>query len=170
MSSYWGGIFLIKSNLSVLMAERGLKIGDVSEATGISRNTLSSFYNHKAAGIQYETLDRLCEYLGVTPGELLVRIDFQIHLFKTDDLPSGKMRLEFFAKLNNEAINGLIAIADEAEGQLTVDFYLCKDANKKLSVIPQHILLIDIEKKVVECLGTNIKKSKTVLIEKENEE
>lgn len=63
---------MIKNNLSILMAERSLKIGDVHEGTGISRNTLSSFVNNKATAIRYDTLDKLCEFFGVTPNEILV--------------------------------------------------------------------------------------------------
>ncbi|GED14880.1 helix-turn-helix domain-containing protein [Aneurinibacillus migulanus] len=62
---------MIKSNLPVLMAERLLKVKHLSEETGISRTTLFSLYYGKGKGVQFDTLDKLCQYFGCTIGELL---------------------------------------------------------------------------------------------------
>ena len=62
---------MLKNNLSVLMAERGLKIADLYNATGISKTTLMAIANNNSIGIQFETLDRLCNYLDVTPNDFL---------------------------------------------------------------------------------------------------
>ncbi|GEN33654.1 helix-turn-helix domain-containing protein [Aneurinibacillus danicus] len=63
---------MIKCNLAVLMAERGLKIADIASGTGMSRTTISSLVNHNAKGIQYDTFNTLCEFLKVSPGELFI--------------------------------------------------------------------------------------------------
>ena len=63
---------MLKSNLSVLMAERGLKIVDLYNATGISKNTLMSLSENTSKGVQFETVDKLCNYLGVTPADFFV--------------------------------------------------------------------------------------------------
>lgn len=63
---------MLKSNLSVLMAERGLKIVDLYNATGISKNTLMSLAENTSKGVQFETVDKLCNYLGVTPAEFFI--------------------------------------------------------------------------------------------------
>lgn len=63
---------MIKTNLAVLMAERGLKIADVYEATGISKTTLMAISENTGKGIQYETIDKLCNFLGVSPKEFFV--------------------------------------------------------------------------------------------------
>lgn len=60
---------MLKNNLSVLMAERGLKIADLYNATGISKTTLMAIANNNSKGIQFETLDRLCNYLDVAPSD-----------------------------------------------------------------------------------------------------
>lgn len=67
---------MLKSNLSVLMAERGLKIVDLYNATGISKNTLMSLSENTSKGVQFETVDKLCNYLGVTPAEFFIYAPF----------------------------------------------------------------------------------------------
>lgn len=65
----------IQSNLAVLMAkQRKFSIDDISKSTGLSRNTISSFKHNKAKGIQYETLEVLCDYFNCSVSDLLVRI------------------------------------------------------------------------------------------------
>ncbi|OYS85904.1 hypothetical protein CBG04_01045 [Limosilactobacillus reuteri] len=70
---------MIKTNLAVLMAERGLKIADVYEATGISKTTLMAISENNGKGIQYETMDKLCNYFGVTPSEFF---SYSPYMFK----------------------------------------------------------------------------------------
>lgn len=70
-------LMMIKCNLVVLMAERGLKIADIATGTGMSRTTVSSLMNHNAKGIQYDTFNTLCEFLKVTPGELFIYEPFK---------------------------------------------------------------------------------------------
>lgn len=69
---------MIKSNLATLLAARNLRISKVSELTGISRTTLTALATGKPQGIQLDTLDTLCMYLGVTPEELLLYIPHSI--------------------------------------------------------------------------------------------
>lgn len=59
------------------MAERGLNISDVSRATGISRNAISALYHNTGKGIQFDTLDKLCDFLKVTPNELILYMPFK---------------------------------------------------------------------------------------------
>lgn len=65
-------------NLSVLLAERSLKITQASKETGISRTTLTSLAQNKAQGIQLDTLNALCLYLGVTPLDLFPVVNLDI--------------------------------------------------------------------------------------------
>ncbi len=67
-------------NLSVLLAERNLKINKVSKDTGISRTTLTSLAKNHAQGIQFETVNTLCLYLNVSPSDLMKihPVDFRI--------------------------------------------------------------------------------------------
>lgn len=66
----------IRNRFAILIAERGIKATDVSIATGIARSTLSSLANHREKMIAFKTIDRLCRYLHITPGEFF---DFDPH-------------------------------------------------------------------------------------------
>lgn len=70
---------MIKCNLPVLLAERGLKITKLSNDTGISRTTLTSLSNNYSQGIQFDTLNKICNYLKITPGELFLYVPFEIN-------------------------------------------------------------------------------------------
>ncbi|WHO84924.1 helix-turn-helix domain-containing protein [Limosilactobacillus oris] len=60
---------MLRNRLKILLAERDLKIKDVSNAIGISRNSLSNMSNHRSANISNDSLDKLCNYLRITPTE-----------------------------------------------------------------------------------------------------
>lgn len=74
---------MIKSNLAVLLAERNLKVSKVASDTGISRTTLTSLvYNH-SQGIQFDTMNKLCLYLRVTPEQLFSFVPFDIEVISS---------------------------------------------------------------------------------------
>lgn len=65
----------IRNNLAVLMAQQNkFSIDEISKVTGLSRNTISSFKHNKAKGIQYETLESLCEYFNCEISDLLIHV------------------------------------------------------------------------------------------------
>ncbi|MHA0855889.1 helix-turn-helix domain-containing protein [Paenibacillus sp. CMAA1364] len=72
---------MIKCNLAVLMAERKLSIQDVADNTGLSRTTISALVNENGKGVQFETMDTLCELLKVTPGELFSYVLIKVDIF-----------------------------------------------------------------------------------------
>lgn len=76
---------MIKFNLSVLLAERGININKVHKDTGLSRITLSSISNNNGQGIQLDTINKLCQYLKITPGELFLYVPFDITFFVGDN-------------------------------------------------------------------------------------
>lgn len=71
---------MIKCNLPVLLAERGLKITKVSADTGISRTTLTSLNNNYSQGIQFDTLNKLCNYFKILPGDLFLYVPYDIKI------------------------------------------------------------------------------------------
>lgn len=77
---------MIRCNLSVLLAERNLKITKVAKDTKISRTTLSSIAFNYGKGIQFDTLNTLCNYLKVTPNDIItyIPIDIEIISFEHD--------------------------------------------------------------------------------------
>jgi len=62
---------LIEIKLSALMGERRLKMAQLANATGISRRTIWRYYHAQPRMVDLAVLAKLCEHLGVTPGELL---------------------------------------------------------------------------------------------------
>ena len=79
---------MVRCNLSILLAERRLKITKVSNDTGISRTTLTYLANNYSKGIQYDTLNTLCNYLKIMPNQLIsyIPIDIDIsYVHLTDD-------------------------------------------------------------------------------------
>lgn len=74
---------MIKCNLAVLMAERGINISELSERTGLSRNTLSALQNNSGKGIQFDTMDAICKLLDVLPGDLFTYADVEFNYIFT---------------------------------------------------------------------------------------
>ncbi len=62
---------MIMCNLAVLLAERGLRVSQVSRDTGISRTTITGLMQNMTTGINFDTVDTLCLYLNVTPSDLM---------------------------------------------------------------------------------------------------
>lgn len=73
---------MIKCNLAVLLAERGLKMADVINDTSLSKTAVRGLYYNESKGIQYETLEILCDYLNVGPEDLIKKIEFSDKLLE----------------------------------------------------------------------------------------
>lgn len=69
---------MLKTNLSVLLAERNLKITKVAEDTGISRTTLTSLSYNNSQGVQFDTLNKLCIYLQITPEHFFTFLPYEV--------------------------------------------------------------------------------------------
>lgn len=61
---------MIVNHLPTLLAERRLKVADAVRATGVSKTTLHKIYNDQSSRIDFDTIDKLCEYLEVEVGEI----------------------------------------------------------------------------------------------------
>ena len=61
---------MIKCHLSRLMGERKLKISDVARDTGLHRNTVTLLYQETAVRIDMDAMEKLCQYFGVSVGEM----------------------------------------------------------------------------------------------------
>lgn len=59
---------MIKYNLILLLAERQLKVADAVRQTGISKTTLHKIYKDEATQINFEMIDKLCDFLGDNNG------------------------------------------------------------------------------------------------------
>lgn len=69
---------MILVKLSEILGRKKLKISNVITDTGVTRPTLTSLYYGNSRGINFDTLNSLCKYLGITPGELLIFYDLDI--------------------------------------------------------------------------------------------
>lgn len=65
---------MIVNHLPTLLAERRLKVADAVRATGVSKTTLHKIYNEQSLRIDFDTIDKLCEYLGVGVGDLFEHV------------------------------------------------------------------------------------------------
>ncbi|KKC22098.1 helix-turn-helix domain-containing protein [Streptococcus dysgalactiae] len=61
----------MKNNMRVLLAKRREKVSDVSNATGLSKSTLTALYYERTKHPDIKTLQKVCDYLGVTVDEFL---------------------------------------------------------------------------------------------------
>ena len=64
---------MIKCNLSILMGKAKMNIQDVSNATGLARNTVGNLYRDTATRVDYNTIDSLCGLFNCEVGELFTR-------------------------------------------------------------------------------------------------
>lgn len=62
----------LKSNLHKLMGDRKIRtIKELSDATGITRKTLTRLYDDNGTAIEFETVIKLCSYFECGVGDLL---------------------------------------------------------------------------------------------------
>ena len=66
---------MIKNRLPVLMAENGIKtMTELSEKTGLDKNTISNWYNQKLKRYSTDTLNTLCDFFNCQIGDLLIYV------------------------------------------------------------------------------------------------
>ena len=63
---------MIDIELSVMMAKRGISLGELAERVGITQANLSILKNNKAKAVRFSTLDAICKALDCAPADLLV--------------------------------------------------------------------------------------------------
>lgn len=95
---------MVRCNLSILLAERNLKITKVCNDTGISRTTLTNLANNYSKGIQYDTLNTLCTYLNITPSELISYITTDI-VISSFQRKGGYFKVGLKVIFNNKTVN-----------------------------------------------------------------
>ena len=62
---------VVKNNLRVLMAKRKMNIQDVSDATGLSRKSISKLYHEESVQITFDVIARLCKLFDCDVSDLL---------------------------------------------------------------------------------------------------
>lgn len=62
---------MIIVNLDVMMAKRKISSSELAEKLGITPANLSILKTNKGKAIRFSTLDKICEILNCTPGDIL---------------------------------------------------------------------------------------------------
>lgn len=149
---------MLRCNLSVLLAERGLKITKVARDTGISRTTLTALAYNYSQGIQFETLDTLCLYLKITPEELFpfVPIGLNMDVLINGDFFKVNFKISEHLKEKSYSINGDFIKKIDADGKLTyLEIAIDNDITEENSELYEHIKTLpkpfirDIEDKII---------------------
>ena len=68
-------LIMISCRLSTILGAKRLKVSDVCRGTGVARATLDRYYNDKVNSFDREVLSKLCDFLQVNPGDLLVVVE-----------------------------------------------------------------------------------------------
>ena len=118
---------MIKSNLAVLMAERGLKIADVYNDTGISKTTLMALSENKGKGIQFETIDKLCNYLNISPQDFFVYSPFLVEYIENEN--GLFLKLVSGDKINNFYFN--FDVSKDSELDFSTKMIFSNNPSKK---------------------------------------
>ncbi|MBW4016914.1 helix-turn-helix transcriptional regulator [Moraxella osloensis] len=66
---------MIKINLPVLLAQRGIKVADLDRQIDVSRSTLYRMYNNDVIKVDLDALDKLCKLLDCNPGDIILYED-----------------------------------------------------------------------------------------------
>lgn len=63
---------MIKLNLPVLFAQKGIRVADADRMSKLGRSTLYRMYNNEVTRIDFESLNELCKLLDCTPGDIIL--------------------------------------------------------------------------------------------------
>jgi len=61
----------VRVRLSRILGEKRIKMAELSRRTGISKYALHKLYHEKNKGIEFATLEKLCQALECSVGDLL---------------------------------------------------------------------------------------------------
>lgn len=104
---------MIKCNLAVLLAERGLKMADVINDTSLSKTAVRGLYYNQSKGIQFETLETICDYLNVDPEDVIKKIKFKYDIISTSEIIDDTFKTDFKTqfKLDEKSITSIIQVS-----------------------------------------------------------
>lgn len=61
----------IHCKLSTILGEKRLKMADVVRGTGLARDTVRNLYYDKTRRVDYEVLEKICDYLDCVLEDIL---------------------------------------------------------------------------------------------------
>lgn len=132
---------LIKCNLDEIMVKKGVKMRDIAKSTGISRTTLTALYYNHTKGVQFDTLDKICTYLNIEPGQLFTQFKFELNVISVyDTKKEGAYYLECQFVTDYGTLVGLV-ICDYDEESNKFKVAIWKNLLYSLEVVPNSILI-----------------------------
>ncbi|SUN51196.1 Cro/CI family transcriptional regulator [Streptococcus dysgalactiae subsp. dysgalactiae] len=69
---------MIRNNLAKLMIDRGISATQLYNDTGIARSTISKISNNNTDKISLQTIDKICNYLGVSPMQFFDFLGYEV--------------------------------------------------------------------------------------------
>lgn len=67
-------IIMIKNNLSEILGRKRIKMSELQKMTGLSQLTVIKLYHDKTNGINFDTLNKICNALEISVGELFEHV------------------------------------------------------------------------------------------------
>ena len=71
---------MLRNNLAKLMIDRGISATQLFNDTGIARSTISKISNNKTDKFSLQTIDKICNYLEVSPSDFFDFWDYDVQL------------------------------------------------------------------------------------------
>lgn len=137
---------MIKCNLAVLLAERGLKMSDIIHETSLSKTAIRGLYYNTSKGIQFETLEIICDYLNVSPNEVIKKVTFAYKILEKEinnKISTITYKIAFFIDRKNYIFSFTVAITNfdyleddlsktSASYELAIDFKFDNEFNRTI--------------------------------------
>ncbi|HEU9862505.1 TPA: helix-turn-helix transcriptional regulator, partial [Streptococcus pneumoniae] len=78
---------MLINRLAILLAERSMSGARLASDTGIAQSTISKITSNKSKQVDYETVNKICNTLGVTSDDFFdySPIDYEIKYFIDED-------------------------------------------------------------------------------------
>ena len=132
---------MIKFRLKEIMENRGIKISELNEKTGISRNSLSLLINGKSQGVQFETLEKITNALNIEIDDLFIKTFNFISITVKDKVIEDKQKIEKY-KINNKPLDQYF---NEKLEQEKLQVFVCSykfDEEELKYYIPYRLVLV----------------------------
>ena len=135
---------MIVFRLKEIMEEKNLKISDLNEQTGISRNSISSLLNGKTRGIQFDTLEKITIALNVDVADLFKNV-FNELIIKLNDISKVETyrRSSNFKKKDNLIVKKYAITCDLIEDNDLKKGFIPYEISIELKPYPEIEIRID---------------------------
>lgn len=130
---------MIRNRLSELLSERGLKTSRVALEVGIARSSLTSMIQNDSEMIRYDAIDKLCNYLNITPHQFFdySPLTFNFMLDEDPEIDVEEILFELYLnlkdgiKINKFKFDILIDMYDESHNKIDYDLEITYDRFQK---------------------------------------